>query len=71
MRPSDLANEQEYPVLSCTIEKPNAIKFDGSGGGTIILTFDESEIETVHELNRHYKMKELHVTFIKLPPSTT
>jgi hypothetical protein len=55
----------EHPVLLCSIERPNAIKNDGQGGGTIVLTWDETQLDTIHLISKHYKNCELLVTFVK------
>ena len=61
------AAQPDYPVLVCSIERTSAFKMDGEGSGSLLLTFDETQVETVTHLMKHYRMKALHVSFIKLP----
>lgn len=58
--------ELEHPVLTCSILRRSAIKLDGDGGGALTLDFADGQSDIINELNKHYRMVELQVTFIRV-----
>lgn len=59
----------EFPVLRCSIDRNGAFKMDGDGGGSLTLSYDESQVEILTQLQLGYRMQELLVTFMKAPQS--
>jgi hypothetical protein len=60
-------NEQDHPVLTCSIDKRGAFKLDGDGGGSLTISFDSSQADVIGVLYKQYRECVLHAAFIKVP----